>query len=49
LRFPPVKTSALRLVIDEAKASPAIANIEVFAAREAPAAPGTHDEVGGGQ
>jgi alpha-L-fucosidase len=47
LTFPPVKTSALRLVIEEAKASPSIANIEVFAAPEVAAAPATHEGSGG--
>ena len=39
LRFPVVKTASLRLVIEEAKASPCIANVEVFAAPQLAVAP----------
>jgi len=40
MRFPLVKTASLRLVIEEDKASPCIASIEVFAAPELAVAPG---------
>jgi alpha-L-fucosidase len=40
MHFPLVKTASLRLVIEEAKASPCIASIEVFAAPELAVAPG---------
>jgi len=40
MRLPLVKTASLRLVVEEAKASPCIASIEVFAAPELAVAPG---------
>jgi alpha-L-fucosidase len=39
LRFHPVKTASLRLVIEESKASPCIANVEVFDSPELAAPP----------